>query len=277
MKTYNFRVVIEPDEDFDGNPNGWRAYCPLLEQQGASTWGGTESEALTNINDVVRMVVESMLEHGERIPEEPSDQVEVTVEPRVAITVWFVEINYGLLRNLSARDIISALVRDGFAFDRGDGSHQIYFHADGRRVTVMFHGASSTFTRKTLKSMLKQAQWTQEDLQRLKFDPLNDQHNAREESTVLQHFLASAITLATAYPATSAVENTASRRTNGLRDSSWQGTLLRSRTFAAHGFVSAYRGTNALGRDERGIFVQSLARWMGGPLSPVAFKVRHWG
>jgi hypothetical protein len=33
------------------------------------------------------MVVESMLEHGEHIPEEPADQVEVTVEPRVAITV----------------------------------------------------------------------------------------------------------------------------------------------------------------------------------------------
>lgn len=78
------------------------------------------------------------------------------------------EINYGLLRNLSAREIISALVRDGFAFDRGDGSHQIYCHPDGRRVTVMFHGAASTFARKTLKSMLKQARWTEDDLKRLK-------------------------------------------------------------------------------------------------------------
>ena len=87
MKTYNFRVVVEPDQDFDGNPSGWRAYCPLLELQGASTWGVSEAEALNNIHDVVRMVVESMLEHGEHIPEEPADQVEVTVEPRVAITV----------------------------------------------------------------------------------------------------------------------------------------------------------------------------------------------
>ena len=87
MKTYNFRVVVEPDEDFDGNPAGWHAYCPLLEEHGASTWAATETEALVNINNVVRMVVESMLEHGEHIPEEPADQVEVTVEPRVAITV----------------------------------------------------------------------------------------------------------------------------------------------------------------------------------------------
>ena len=86
-KTYNFKVVLERDEDFDGNHSGWRAYCPALERQGASTWGATEAEALKNIDEVVRMVVESMLEHGEHIPEEPADQVEVTVEPRVAVTV----------------------------------------------------------------------------------------------------------------------------------------------------------------------------------------------
>jgi predicted RNase H-like HicB family nuclease len=87
MRTYNFKVVVEPDEDFDGNPTGWHAYCPLLERQGASTWGETEAEALKDIDSVVRMVVESMIEHGERIPEEAADQVEVTVEPRVAVTV----------------------------------------------------------------------------------------------------------------------------------------------------------------------------------------------
>jgi predicted RNA binding protein YcfA (HicA-like mRNA interferase family) len=64
--------------------------------------------------------------------------------------------------------MIAALVRDGFAFDRGDGSHQIYYHLDGRRVTVMFHGGHNTFARKTLKSMIAQARWTEEDLKRLK-------------------------------------------------------------------------------------------------------------
>jgi predicted RNase H-like HicB family nuclease len=87
MKTYSFKVVVEPDEDFDGNPSGWHAYCPVLESQGASTWGPTEAEALKNINDVVHMVVASMVEHDEHVPEEPTDQVEVTVEPRVAVTV----------------------------------------------------------------------------------------------------------------------------------------------------------------------------------------------
>jgi predicted RNase H-like HicB family nuclease len=87
MKTYNFKVILESDEDFDGNPSGWHAYCPALELQGASTWGETKQEALKNINSVVRMVVESMIEHGEHIPEEPKDEVEVTVGPRVAVTV----------------------------------------------------------------------------------------------------------------------------------------------------------------------------------------------
>jgi predicted RNase H-like HicB family nuclease len=87
MKTYNFKVVVEPDEDFDGNPAGFHAYCPVLEERGASTWGATQPEALKNIESVVHMVVESMIEHGEAIPEAPRDEVEVTVEPRVAVTV----------------------------------------------------------------------------------------------------------------------------------------------------------------------------------------------
>ncbi len=55
-------------------------------------------------------------------------------------------VNYALPRNLTAREVISALVRDGFGFDRGSGSHQIYYHPDGRRVTVTFHAPRETFT-----------------------------------------------------------------------------------------------------------------------------------
>ena len=87
MKTYNFKVVVEPDEDFDGNPSGWHAYCPALESHGAATWGATEAEALKKINDVVHMVVESMIEHGQGLPDEPADQVAIEPEPRVAVIV----------------------------------------------------------------------------------------------------------------------------------------------------------------------------------------------
>jgi predicted RNase H-like HicB family nuclease len=81
MKTYTFNVVVEPDED------RWYAECPPLVRQGAATWGYTREEALHNIEEVVRMVVESLIEHGEPVPEGPSDEVQVTVAPRVAVTV----------------------------------------------------------------------------------------------------------------------------------------------------------------------------------------------
>jgi len=77
-------------------------------------------------------------------------------------------INYRKLRSLSAREIISALIRDGFAFDRQSGAHQHYRHPDKRRVTVSFHHASDSFPVKTLKRMIEdQAHWTEDDLKRL--------------------------------------------------------------------------------------------------------------
>jgi len=54
--------VVEPDED------QWFACCPILERHGGATWGYTKEEALKNIQEVVQMVVESMIEHGEEIP-----------------------------------------------------------------------------------------------------------------------------------------------------------------------------------------------------------------
>ena len=81
MKTYTFSVVVEADED------RWHAYCPALERHGAATWGKTRAEAIKHIEEVVKMVVESLIEHGEAVPDGPSDQVQVSVEPRVAVTV----------------------------------------------------------------------------------------------------------------------------------------------------------------------------------------------
>jgi len=78
-KTYIFRVVIEPDED------RWFAYCPILEGRGAATWGYTREEALKNIREVLEITVESMIEHGEPIPEDP--EVQIFSEPRVAVTL----------------------------------------------------------------------------------------------------------------------------------------------------------------------------------------------
>lgn len=79
--TYTFKVIVEPDG------NRWHAYCPALVSAGAATWGYTRAEALRNIQDVARMVVESLVEHGEALPSEPSDQVQILAEPQVAVIV----------------------------------------------------------------------------------------------------------------------------------------------------------------------------------------------
>jgi predicted RNA binding protein YcfA (HicA-like mRNA interferase family) len=53
--------------------------------------------------------------------------------------------------------------------DRQSGSHRLYRHPDGRRVTVTFHHPGQTFTQKTLHSMLElQARWSEPDLRRLR-------------------------------------------------------------------------------------------------------------
>ena len=81
MQTYTFKVIVEPD---DGR---WHAYCPALETQGASTWGYTREEALQHIDEVTQLVVESMIEHGDPLPLESNDEVQVTREPRVTVNV----------------------------------------------------------------------------------------------------------------------------------------------------------------------------------------------
>lgn len=77
-------------------------------------------------------------------------------------------IDWSRLRSLTAREIISALIRDGFFLRSQSGSHQRYRHPDGRRVTVSFHYPGETFRPKTLRSMIEdQACWTEDDLRRL--------------------------------------------------------------------------------------------------------------
>ena len=77
MKSYVFRVILEPDQD------AWRTYIPELEAKGAATWGNTKEEALRNIHEVAQMVIEALLEDGKPLP--PS-LTEID-QPVVAITV----------------------------------------------------------------------------------------------------------------------------------------------------------------------------------------------
>jgi predicted RNase H-like HicB family nuclease len=82
VTTYTFKAIIEPDED------RWHAYCPALVHRGGATWGETREQALANLEEVVKMVVASMVEHGEPIAETaPKGTVRISKEPLVAVTV----------------------------------------------------------------------------------------------------------------------------------------------------------------------------------------------
>ena len=62
MTTYQFTVVIEPDED------GYHAFVPALP--GCHTFGATLDEARTNIAEAIELHIESMQHDGESIPVE---------------------------------------------------------------------------------------------------------------------------------------------------------------------------------------------------------------
>jgi len=90
VKTYSFKVLLEPDEDSDGRP-AWFAYCPALKHIGGNASGRTKNEALKNLSEIVRMIIEELHEDGEPIPQSPSKYVRVDpvsqYAPRFAITV----------------------------------------------------------------------------------------------------------------------------------------------------------------------------------------------
>jgi len=77
-------------------------------------------------------------------------------------------IDYSKLRSLTAKKIVSALIRDEFYLDRESGSHQQYLHPNKGRVTVSFHHPSDIFPPKTLKRIIQEAGWTEKNLKRLK-------------------------------------------------------------------------------------------------------------
>ncbi len=73
-----------------------------------------------------------------------------------------------LLRNTPVRELLRALERDNFILERTTrtGGH-IYRHSDGRTTLFHYHSGRDTLTRKTLASVLRATQWTEEDVDRL--------------------------------------------------------------------------------------------------------------
>lgn len=82
MKSYVFKVVIEPDKFEDGR-EAWHAFCPALK--GCHTWGHTRDEALMNIREAIDLYVQDLIDAGGKIP---VDQGTIELlEPAVVVNV----------------------------------------------------------------------------------------------------------------------------------------------------------------------------------------------
>jgi len=81
--------------------------------------------------------------------------------------VKFPKLIWDQLKNLSADELIAALLKDDWEPDTKSGSQRIYKHPDGRRASVHYH-AGKTFGSNLLKSLFDDIGWSVKDLRRLK-------------------------------------------------------------------------------------------------------------
>ncbi|OYT60031.1 hypothetical protein B6U81_05265 [Thermoplasmatales archaeon ex4484_30] len=84
MKTFTFKAVVEKD---DGK---WVAYVAELRDKGGATWGDTREEAIRNLEEVIRLLLEDMEECGElNLFEEKLRKkgVKISLEPFISVTV----------------------------------------------------------------------------------------------------------------------------------------------------------------------------------------------
>jgi len=62
-----FVAIVKPAEE-----GGYYAYCPLLP--GCAAQGETYTEAVVNIEDAIKGIVEAMVEHGDSLPLEAAEE-----------------------------------------------------------------------------------------------------------------------------------------------------------------------------------------------------------
>jgi predicted RNase H-like HicB family nuclease len=73
-----YTVILEKEDD-----GGYHLFCPTLP--GCHSQGKTVEEALANIKEAIELYLESLIAHGEAVPEEPDLIVTATeVEARAS-------------------------------------------------------------------------------------------------------------------------------------------------------------------------------------------------
>ncbi|MCK4490984.1 MAG: type II toxin-antitoxin system HicB family antitoxin [Candidatus Altiarchaeales archaeon] len=82
MKSYIFKVKVEQDQD------KWVAYYPELKDKGGAAWGETREDALRNLEEVIRLVLEDMVECGElSVFESKMRNKGLTISPQPLVSV----------------------------------------------------------------------------------------------------------------------------------------------------------------------------------------------
>lgn len=71
------------------------------------------------------------------------------------------------LKNKTADDLISALLKDGFKLADTVRAERIYRHPDRRKVSIHYHKGSQTYGPSLLKALLEDTQWSETDMRRL--------------------------------------------------------------------------------------------------------------
>jgi len=74
MKIFNYTIIFEKEKD-----GGYHVFCPALK--GCHSQGDSYDEALNNIQDAIKLYLESLIAHNDPIPEE-----DIMIKPlRVAV------------------------------------------------------------------------------------------------------------------------------------------------------------------------------------------------
>jgi antitoxin HicB len=76
MKTYTYRIIIEPDEH-----STFHAFVPVLP--GCHTWGTSLEEARKNIRDALDVYLRSLAADGKPIPQDKGIEVLEMVTPPI--------------------------------------------------------------------------------------------------------------------------------------------------------------------------------------------------
>jgi len=72
------------------------------------------------------------------------------------------------LKNKTADELISALLKDDFVLDEKIRTERIYRNPDGRKISIHYHKGNQTYGASLLKALLEDTGWSEEDMKRLK-------------------------------------------------------------------------------------------------------------